>query len=131
MRTRTSTFIIVAVVAAGTPQARAQAVAGSLAPTPPRSSGGIEQVVVTATKTRTLLQESLLPHCQYYAYLEVGDESGSRFGPSSQGTTLWRTYKTVKSSQRFVMRRVNQRSDIYPVFRDLFQKNQDAARAAP
>ena len=82
-----------------------------------------------ADKTRTLLHENLLPACQYFAYLEVGDESGSRFGPSSQGTTLWRTYKGVKSTSRFAMRRVNQRSDIYPVFRDLFQKNQDAARA--
>ena len=81
-----------------------------------------------ADRTRTLLQEHLLPECQYFAYLEVGDESGSRFGPSSQGTTLWRTYKVVATTSRFAMRRVNQRSDIYPVFRDLFQK-QDAAAA--
>ena len=78
---------------------------------------------------RTLLQEVLLPSCQYYAYLEVGDEGGSRFGPSSQGTTLWRTYKMVKATSRFAMRRVNQRSDIYPVFRELFQKTRDAAPA--
>jgi uncharacterized sporulation protein YeaH/YhbH (DUF444 family) len=84
-----------------------------------------------AERTRALLQDALLPACQYYAYLEVGDEGGSRFGPSSQGTTLWRTYKTVKATHRFAMRRVNQRADIYPVFRDLFQKNQDPARAAP
>ena len=82
-----------------------------------------------AEKVRTLLQEVLLPACQYYAYLEVGDEGGSRFGPSSQGTTLWRTYKMVKATSRFAMRRVNQRSDIYPVFRELFQKTQDAAAA--
>ncbi len=86
-----------------------------------------------AEKVRTLLQEVLLPACQYYAYLEVGDEGGSRFGPSSQGTTLWRTYKMVKATSRFAMRRVNQRSDIYPVFRELFQKAREgaAARAEP
>ncbi|WP_131116182.1 YeaH/YhbH family protein [Lichenihabitans psoromatis] len=77
-------------------------------------------------RTKLTLQQELLPHCQYFAYLEVGEESGTRFGPSAQGTTLWRTYKTVQSSGRFAMRRVHQRGDIYPVFRELFQKNQDA-----
>lgn len=81
-----------------------------------------------AEKVRALLQEALLPDSQYFAYLEVGDEGGARFGPSSQGTTLWRTYKTVKATSRFAMRRVNQRSEIYPVFRELFQK-QDGAVA--
>ncbi len=79
-------------------------------------------------RVRAMLQEALLPVCQYYAYLEVGDEGGSRFGPTSQGTTLWRTYKSVKATSRFAMRRVNQRADIYPVFRELFQK-QDAGAA--
>ena len=40
---------------------------------------------------------------------------------SSQGTTLWRTYKSVQGTSRFAMRRVHQRGDIYPVFRELFQ----------
>ena len=57
----------------------------------------------------------------------MGEEGGSRFGPSSQGTTLWRTYKAIVGNSRFAMRRVHQRSDIYPVFRDLFQKGQGAA----
>jgi hypothetical protein len=38
---------------------------------------------------------------------------------------LWRTYKAVQATGRFAMRRVHQRGDIYPVFRELFQKNQD------
>ncbi len=84
-----------------------------------------------AEQTRTLLQVGLLPHCQYYAYLEVGDEGGTRFGPSSQGTTLWRTYKSVAGTNRFAMRRVNRRGDIYPVFRELFQKQAAEKAAAP
>jgi uncharacterized sporulation protein YeaH/YhbH (DUF444 family) len=75
-----------------------------------------------ADRTRSLLQQDLLPNCQYFAYLEVGEDAGGRFGSSSQGTTLWRTYKTVQGAGRFAMRRVHQRGDIYPVFRDLFQK---------
>ena len=82
-----------------------------------------------AERVRGLLQEGLLPDCQYYAYLEVGEEGGVRLGPSSQGTTLWRTYKAVSAGNRFAMRRVNQRGEIYPVFRDLFGK-QDAGGAS-
>ncbi len=83
-----------------------------------------------AERTRTLLTQGLLPHCQYFAYLEVGEDGGSRFGSSSQGTTLWRTYRAVPTQGRFAMRRVHQRGDIYPVFRELFQR-QGAAEARP
>ena len=83
-----------------------------------------------AERTRTLLAQGLLPHCQYFAYLEVGEDGGGRFGSSSQGTTLWRTYRAVQGQGRFAMRRVHQRGDIYPVFRELFQK-QGAAEARP
>ena len=85
-----------------------------------------------AERTRTLLTQGLLPHCQYFAYLEVGEDGGSRFGSSSQGTSLWRTYKSVPGGGgRFAMRRVHQRGDIYPVFRELFQKQAAGAEAAP
>ena len=80
-----------------------------------------------AERTKALLQQGILPHCQYFAYLEVGEETGTRFGPTAQGTTLWRTYKAVQGTGRFAMRRVHQRGDIYPVFRDLFQKQPDGA----
>ena len=73
-------------------------------------------------RTKAVLQQGILPHCQYFAYLEVGEEGGARFGSSSQGTSLWRTYKAVDAAGRFAMRKVHQRGDIYPVFRDLFQK---------
>jgi uncharacterized sporulation protein YeaH/YhbH (DUF444 family) len=82
-------------------------------------------------RARLLLEQGLLPDCQYFAYLEVGDEGGDRFASNHRGTTLWRTYKTVQATTRFAMRRVNQRGDIYPVFRELFQKNPDAAKAEP
>jgi uncharacterized protein len=69
--------------------------------------------------TTALLRESILPLCQYYAYLEVGharDEGGS-----GDATSLWRAYETVTGSvDHMAMRKVSHRRDIYPVFRDLF-----------
>jgi iron complex outermembrane receptor protein len=52
------TLAIMAVVAAGAPHARAQNVAGSAPAASSVKSSGIEQIVVTATKTRTLLQKT-------------------------------------------------------------------------
>ena len=77
----------------------------------------------------------MLPVCQYFAYLEVGRESGDGdvgFVPSQ--TDLWQTYdRTQLVGPRFAMRRVSQRTDIYPVFRSLFERKSDlrAASLAP
>ncbi|MEH3146801.1 MAG: YeaH/YhbH family protein [Methylobacterium frigidaeris] len=70
-----------------------------------------------------LLRSSLLPACQYFAYLEVGDEGGPRAGFVEHRTTLWRTYEPVsKADSTLAMRKVNHRRDIYPVFRELFSR---------
>jgi uncharacterized sporulation protein YeaH/YhbH (DUF444 family) len=54
-----------------------------------------------------------LPACRYYAYIQVVDEDKN----------LWETYAPLAAQHRhFAMRRVQQASDIYPVFRDLFKK---------
>lgn len=86
-------------------------------------------------RTASLLVKDILPVCQYYAYLEVGDPGGHPLGfmAHSRETTLWHTYAGVKSNDgRFEMRRVTRREDIYPVFRQLFQRRgADAARATP
>ena len=43
-------------------------------------------------------------------------------------TELWRTYETVRErGGRFAMCKVRQRSEIYPVFRDLFERKDMAA----
>jgi len=75
-------------------------------------------------RTADLLATAILPVCQYFAYLEVG-EHDDRFG---RETALWRTYKLIADlNDTLAMRRVRSRSDIYPVFRELFARSRSAA----
>jgi uncharacterized sporulation protein YeaH/YhbH (DUF444 family) len=75
-------------------------------------------------RTSNLLAHAILPVCQYFAYLEVG-EHDDRFG---RETALWRTYKLIaEADDALAMRRVRSRSDIYPVFRELFSRSRSAA----
>ena len=75
-------------------------------------------------RTADLLANTILPVCQYFAYLEVG-EHDDRFG---RETALWRTYKLIADlNDTLAMRRVRGRSDIYPVFRELFARSRSAA----
>ncbi len=72
-----------------------------------------------------LLEDVILPMCQYFAYIEVGAEYKDWLG---RETDLWRTYKTVlKPGGNLAMRKVRVRSQIFPVFRDLFAKDRHAA----
>jgi Uncharacterized conserved protein len=67
-----------------------------------------------------LLESAILPLTQYFAYIEVGAEYKDWLG---RETDLWRTYKTVlKPGGTLAMRKVRVRSQIFPVFRDLFSK---------
>ena len=80
-------------------------------------------------RTLGLLDNVILPLCQFYAYLEVGHgEDGGRFRLSGdEPTGLWRAYQTiVKPDGHMAMRKVNDRRDIFPVFRDLFKKRDSA-----
>ncbi|WP_439615292.1 YeaH/YhbH family protein [Shinella sp.] len=74
----------------------------------------------------TLLRDTLMKLCQYYAYVEIIDERESEiFGTTDNGTSLWRAYRTVDGAVRnFQMTRIARPSDIYPVFRKLFARNQ-------
>ena len=77
-------------------------------------------------KTGSLLTESILPMCQYYAYLEVGRDS-EHFPPGfiRRDSDLWQTYSVIcQSGAPLAMRKVGHRRDIYPVFRELFAKKQ-------
>ena len=74
------------------------------------------------SNTVALLREVILPMCQYYAYLEVGHSSDEP-GHSSDPTSLWRAYEMVIGGDvPMAMRKVGHRRDIYPVFRELFDK---------
>jgi uncharacterized sporulation protein YeaH/YhbH (DUF444 family) len=81
-------------------------------------------------KTMALLRTGVLPLCQYFAYLECGPENDSHStGFLSRPTELWRTYETVRDAgPHFAMRRVNHRNEIYPVFRELFERKGQTAR---
>ena len=68
----------------------------------------------------SVLQNLILPACQYFAYLEVGSEDGRHGGP----TELWRAYQRMaQAGHPIAMRKVNHRSQIYPVFRQLFARD--------
>ncbi len=66
-------------------------------------------------KCRALLEQSILPLMQYFAYIEITD------GPPQN---LWEEYAQIKSSHtdKFAMERIATVADIYPVFRELFKR---------
>lgn len=56
----------------------------------------------------------MLPAVQYYAYVQIVA------GAEQQ---LWNEYDAVRADYpHFVMRKIRARADIYPVFRQLMQK---------
>jgi len=66
-------------------------------------------------KCRELLVKNLLPLVQYYAYVEIS---------SGKEQELWQTYNEITETfgDRFAMRNVKEAADIFPVFRDLFER---------
>ena len=83
-----------------------------------------------AEPTARLLKDAILPVSQYFAYLEVGeaDRAPDSSGP---GSSLWRVYEQLRSEGLpLSMRKVNTRAEIFPVFRDLFQRRQGHERIA-
>lgn len=77
--------------------------------------------------TGRLLKDALLPVCQYFAYLEVGE--GDR--ESTSHSALWKLYERLRSEGApLSIRKVGHRSEIFPVFRELFQRGQGRERVA-
>ena len=73
------------------------------------------------SRAAEMMADVILPLCQYFAYIEVGAEYKDWLG---RETDLWRTYKSVaKPGGVMAMRKVRVRSQIFPVFRDLFAKD--------
>lgn len=75
-------------------------------------------------RTARLLVDAILPACQYYAYIEVGREGEHGLPGFPRGPTdLWRTYEQlVSAGAPMAMKKVRHRREIFPVFRELFQK---------
>ncbi|RBL87272.1 hypothetical protein DDE05_04760 [Streptomyces cavourensis] len=68
-----------------------------------------------AGKSARFLAEHLLPASRYFAYIEIPDSQEAR------KSSLWAEYEQ-KLEPHFVMRRICERGEIYPVFHDLFKK---------
>jgi len=62
-----------------------------------------------------ILSEKIMPQVQYFAYVEIG----SRFHQN-----LWEEYRHVASAfpEQFAMQDLTDAGDIYPVFRELFER---------
>ena len=71
----------------------------------------------------SLLGGEVLPLCQYYAYVEVGDGLGGGLSGLSRDSDLWRAYSEVAPAHpHFAMRRVGDPAQIFSVFHELFAK---------
>ncbi|OUS28338.1 hypothetical protein A9Q99_12495 [Gammaproteobacteria bacterium 45_16_T64] len=63
---------------------------------------------------KKILQDDILPQCQYFSYIEITPR---------RHQALWREYETImESCDFFSMQQISDPGDIYPVFRELFQK---------
>lgn len=73
-----------------------------------------------STKCSEILQSSLLNKVQYFAYVEITT------GPHQN---LWHEYEKVHTtwSDQFAMQQIKDPSDIFPVFRSLFEKKVEGA----
>ena len=71
-----------------------------------------------------MLNNDIMPLCQYYAYIEILDEREMEvFASEESGAELWRAYRTVADGwSNFATKRISKPADIFPVFRELFKK---------
>ena len=71
-----------------------------------------------------MLNDDIMPLCQYYAYIEILDEREMEvFASEESGAELWRAYRTVAEGwENFATKRISKPADIFPVFRELFKK---------
>jgi uncharacterized sporulation protein YeaH/YhbH (DUF444 family) len=76
-----------------------------------------------------LLTDMILPVCQFFAYLEVGEAANYTF--DMPDSSLWTLYERLRAEGApLSMRKVSERSEIFPVFHDLFQRRGKHERAA-
>ncbi len=66
---------------------------------------------------KKLLEEDIMPLVQYFAYVEITPQNHQ---------SLWYEYeKIVSTYPNFAMQQLHDVADIYPVFRELFSKNNE------
>ncbi len=77
-----------------------------------------DNLTADGPEVAAILARDILPITQYFAYVEVSGGVGELLKTDSN---LWRAYAPFSASHsNFAARRVADRGDIYPVFRDLF-----------
>lgn len=65
-------------------------------------------------KCTQILSEKIMPYLQYFAYIEITED---------RHQNLWQEYLSIKEQwNNFAMQRIEALTDIYPVFRKLFEK---------
>lgn len=68
---------------------------------------------------RQLLAQEIMPYLQYFSYVEVN---------ASRHQSLWHEYAKIDATMdNFAMKQIDKAEDIYPVFRELFQRRDRAA----
>src|ERR1700688_4486796 len=76
-----------------------------------------------------LLTDKILPVSQFFAYLEVGETGGSTFDmPDSSLRTLYQRLRA--DGAPLSIRKVSERSEIFPVFHVLFQRRRKHEKVA-
>ncbi|GBQ14987.1 YeaH/YhbH family protein [Swaminathania salitolerans] len=78
-----------------------------------------DNIASDMTRVNRLMVEQILPVVQYFAYVEV-----SIGGSVLRGETdLWKGYKSLAdATPHLAMRRIEDRREIFPVFRELFAR---------
>ncbi len=78
----------------------------------------------------SMLEERLLPICQFFAYVEVARRPGIAWFATQAAPSLGRSYRPVAERHaNFVSETVDVPADIYPVFRRLFTSRSRASAA--
>ena len=76
-----------------------------------------------------ILTDLILPVSQFFAYLEVGEAGGYSF--EMPDSSLWSLYERLRGNgAELSMRKVRDRSEIFPVFHDLFQRRANQEKAS-
>jgi uncharacterized protein len=89
-----------------------------------------DNLFLDGPETSRLLAQAILPLTQYFAYLEVGEPNESRNGPA-RSSPLWSTYERLRAEgASLVMRKISHRREIFPIFRELFQRRDEGKMAA-
>ena len=76
-----------------------------------------------------IMENDILPYVQYFAYVQVGRDQGymDYFSGFESAKPLWNEYdKLLVTNKNFAMDQIDEPKNIYPVFRKLFKKKENA-----